>query len=201
MDFSIGIEELFTIIPAVVALIVAIRNWLELRKGADIKPHRILSYGIVRDQTEDPKINNIYLPLIFHNEGTKVGMITKVEIISKIKLRELSKEDTNVGRQFVDMVDFEENGYIIQVPTYPISVPAGESSEAMFLSYEDKKQNIIPLDKKLTCIIKIEYGENRISEVKAPFILTKEDYEGTDYLRWFKPQSGNMREQFPADYQ
>ncbi|MEJ2250708.1 MAG: hypothetical protein P8Y97_13780, partial [Candidatus Lokiarchaeota archaeon] len=116
-------------------------------------------------------------------------------------LRELSKEDTNVGRQFVDMVDFEENGYIIQVPTYPISVPAGESSEAMFLSYEDKKQNIIPLDKKLTCIIKIEYGENRISEVKAPFILTKEDYEGTDYLRWFKPQSGNMREQFPADYQ
>ncbi len=210
---SISVMDIFTVIPAVGAAIIAVRNWLVLRKGADITPHKILSYGIVRDQPDEPEVNNIYIPLIFHNDGTKGGMITKIEIvfqdgetikklpiISKIKLNELSNDQVNLGRQSVDMVKFEESGYTIQIPMFPISVPAGESAEAMFQCYDDKEDNIIPLDKELKCIVKIEYGRNKTSHVKFPFMLTSEDYDGTDLLRWFRPEAGNMREQFPGDY-
>lgn len=205
--------DLFTIIPGIGAALIAIRNWLALRKGADITPHRILSYGIVRDSADEPEVKNLYFPILFHNEGTKGGMITKVEIffqngekikqlpiISKIKLRELTDDQVNLGRQYADMVTFEEKGYTIQIPTYPIAVAAGESIEAMFFCVDYKEDNIIPLDKDIKCIIKIEYGKNKVNKIEFPFILTSEDFDGTDLVRWFKPHAGNMREQFPSDY-
>lgn len=211
---SLELMDLFTIIPGIGAAIIAIRNWWALRRGAVIFPNKILSYGIVRDDPNEPQVKNFYIPIIFHNEGTNVGMITKVEIlfydgnttkrlpiISKIKLRELTDDQVNLGRQYADMVTFDEKGYIIQIPMYPISVPAGESTQTMFFCVDYREDDIVKLDKELTCIIRIEYGRNKTREIKFPFILTKEDFNGTDLVRWFKPQAGNMREQFPGDYE
>ena len=168
----------------------------------------------MRENADESEFANLFIPLIFHNDGTRHGMITKIEIsfrdgitikklpiISKIKLNQLDKDHMNQGRQAIDAVDFDEIGYTVQVPTYPISVPAGESTEAIFYCCAYTNDKILPIDKQLECSIRIEYNGKRINQVSFPFILTSEDYDGTINLRWFKPEPGNMREQFPGDYE
>jgi hypothetical protein len=176
-----------------------------MRKGADIYPHEIITYGIVNNTAQNPTHDHLYIPLIFHNEGIKPGMITKIEILfdneGEIKpLQILAKVELNdIGQQAARMniEDFTQKGYTVKIPLYPINVPAGESTDIVLQCYQRIEDNIFLLDKEFMCIIRINYGRNKTREVRFPFLLTSEDYEETRFLKWYRPRAGNLKELYP----
>ena len=200
-----GLEvDLISLVAGVGAGLLALRNYFILRKGACIYPDEIVTYGIVRPVNDEQRA--LFFPLTFHNEGNRNGVVKKIEIgffdgvttkylqiWEKVELNSLGAQ----GRQ-ATYGEFIQKGYTGINPIYPIVVPAGESVSIMIECLDRKDNRVIPVDKQLTCIIKIEYGRDASNEIRFPFLLSAEDFEKTETIKWYRPKAGNLREQFPS---
>ncbi|MBN2153486.1 MAG: hypothetical protein JW839_18675 [Candidatus Lokiarchaeota archaeon] len=189
----IGMDiDLLTIlgwIPAVFGTLMSVRNWLAMRRGADLVPNRILNYGHI----SGGEVHSFFMPLIVHNEGAKPGVITDIQIAFtdgetttslnvcwKVKLKGLGSKVLEMSYE-----SFCNEGYEVEQPLYPITVPAGESASVMLECAIDEGK-AFPVDKEVNCIIRVEYGHNRHGETSFPFKMTASQY-GMEYIRWYKP--------------
>ncbi len=201
--FGLEIDPI-SLIAASGAGLLALRNFFTLRQGACIVPDEIVTYGIVRPVNDDQRA--LFFPLTFHNEGSKNGIIKKIEIgfSDGIKTNFLpvweKVELNNLGAQGrrASYGEYLKDGYSTINPIFPIVVPANESVNVIIQCLDKKDDRAITVDKQLTCIIKIEYGRDDTSEVSFPFLLSMEDFEKTDTIKWYRPKAGNLREQFPS---
>ncbi len=194
MQQILGMDiDLLTIlgwIPALFGALLSIRNWLAMRRGPELFPNKIVNYGHITGGDT----HSFFMPLIIHNEGAKPGVITdiqiafndgqgttKLNVFWKVKLKGLGSKVLEMGYE-----TFCDEGYEVEQPLYPIIVPAGESTTVMLECVYDETKGPFPVDKDLNCIIGVEYGRNRLGEVKFPFKMAAGQY-GMEYLRWYKP--------------
>ena len=173
--------DLFSLIPAVIGLVLSIYNWLMMRKPADIIPNEIVEYGLI--SSEEHEGIKLILPLIFHNDSANPGLITQIKVgfkhgtetkylkfVGRARLEELTEKTAFQG----NWDSFEEGAYKIQQPTYPISVPGAESVDVVMIANSWDKDQIIPIDNNTTCVVEVSFGNKKKNKIEFPFILKKE---------------------------
>lgn len=175
--FEIGYISLGT---ALLGVLLSLFNYYKMTKPANIIPNEIINYGLISSSYQESY--KLCIPLIFHNDGAKNGMITSVKIgfktndkinyldvTGKAKLNELVDENL----ESTDWDGFAKHGYRIVQPTYPIQVQGFESADIVLICttpYEDK---FLPIDSKSECVIEIKFGKNKTNQIKFPFYLAE----------------------------
>src|SRR5210317_1468614 len=77
---SLSTIDVRTLAPAVGAAALSLKNWLDLRKGANIKPLPLLNYGLWSIKKDATRNKVLLLPLMFKNDGVKDGIITSITV-------------------------------------------------------------------------------------------------------------------------
>lgn len=194
MQQLFGIEiDLLSLLPALFAVILSIYNYYKLSRPANIYPTEIVNYGIISSSYESSF--KFVLPLVFHNDGSKKGIIKKVKVgfkqnstityidtLTKVRLNEL---DDNIA-QLTDWNKFIEHGYRVIQPSYPISIPADSSVDETFVGICPYDEKLIPLDQECEYIIEVYFGKNKVNKINLPFYLSEEDIPD-DRLVWISP--------------
>ena len=186
-----GVEiDVISLTPALFGAVLSIYNFYKMSKPANIEPTEIINYGIISSSYEQSF--KIILPLVFHNDGAKKGIIKNVKFgfrngqrisyvnnLFKIRLNELSDDIA----QLCDWNKFIDQGYRILNPTYPITVLSDTSIDVTFIATASVEEDIIPIDTKCEYFIEIFYGNNKIKKKFLPFFLAKDDIPD-DRLIW-----------------
>lgn len=186
--------DYFSLIPATFATLLSLYNWFMMNKPANIKPLELISYGIISSEFHEGR--QLCLPLIFHNDGANKGLITRVkvgfkdhagstprylEVLGRIKMQEV---DVNTLYQF-DWDSFEQDGYRMQLPTYPIVVEAFSSQDAIFIAQTGDQD--IPVGKEVEAFIEVTYDNGKQNTVSFPFMLSEENAAIDNQLTWLEP--------------
>ena len=186
--------DIVSFIPALFGVLLSLYNWYLARRPANIHPSEFYEYGVISSSYYERIL--FCLPLIFHNEGKKKGMIKRIkvgfkhgdeiryiDIDGKARLNELSSSKSDS----IGWDDFQRDGYQFIKPTYPIIVEPDQSTDVVLISEVAKEDDIIPLDEHSTCIIEVYFRKNKMNKVEIPFYLSK-DYIGEDEdLLWLNP--------------
>jgi hypothetical protein len=179
MVLPFGID-IFSFVPALGAAALSLKNWLELRQGAVIYPTPILNYGIWGINAQESKNKVLILPIMASNDGSKSGMISNVkvafdgrelEVRRKIKLKAHSQQEI----RNMAVHEFRNKGIEEINPFFPINVHSKEDTSFLIECWDGN--NVIELNKSLTCSITVEFGNNQFRTVKFPFSLTEKDFE------------------------
>ncbi|MFX0114063.1 MAG: leucine-rich repeat domain-containing protein [Candidatus Hodarchaeota archaeon] len=181
------IDDISVYAPAVAALLLSLYNWYLMRRGANIQPDKLITYGLQNITWEDHQRYNrqekyLYFPVLLNNEGMKAGVVSNIEIFFKgangeKKIETVRRVDMNkAGGQLT----IEE-----LVPPLPISIPAGEGMTVTF-ECRDAGNEIIPINEDLTCKIAVRYGKNHTSSIKFPFKVTSEDMLKARNVVWLQ---------------
>ncbi len=187
--------ELISLIPAVFGAALSIYNWLKLRQPASIQPSKITNYGMIASTYQEGML--FCFPLIFTNEGANNGLISEIKIgfskqnsefkylslDGKAKLLELGAQEARL----LDWEKFENQGYVILQPTYPIKVDAGESIDVYMMARVAFEDKLIPIDQVCKCRIEVYFGSKKMNFIEFPFYLSTEATERDDILTWLSP--------------
>ncbi|MFX1512566.1 MAG: hypothetical protein ACFFCQ_08265 [Promethearchaeota archaeon] len=190
-----GIEiGVLSLIPAVFGALLSLYNWYKMNKPVDIYPSEIVNFGFITSQYEEAML--FCFPLIFSNEGASKGMITEIKIgfkkdgeikyvdfDGKARLKEL---DSTIA-PLIDWKKFQQEGYVILQPTYPIVVEAGASTDVTLMATIDFEEKIVPINEEVECVIEVEFGNQKRNRIKFPFFLSEEIVDIDDRLVWLKP--------------
>jgi hypothetical protein len=195
MTNIIGFEvDLISFAPALFAVVLSIYNWFKMTRPANIFPNEIINYGSIASSYQGGV--QLCIPLILHNEGATRGMVTGIkigfaeantmkylEVLGKARLTEV---DINKAYRF-DWDKFEEEGYRMIQPTYPVVVEAFESTDVILIAQATFKSEVLPIGKDVNCVIEIKYGKNKANQVSFPFFLSEESADVDNRLVWYKP--------------
>ena len=186
--------DLISLLPALFAVVLSIYNYYKLPRPANIFPTELVNYGIISSSYENSF--KVILPLVFHNEGSKKGIIKKVKVgfkqnstityfdnLTKVRLNEL---DDNIA-QLTDWNKFIEHGYRVVQPSYPIPISEYASVDETFVGICSYDEKLIPLDQECEYIIEVYFGKNKVNMLNFPFFLSKEDIPD-DRLIWLEPK-------------
>ncbi|MHA2101434.1 MAG: hypothetical protein ACW99A_22485, partial [Candidatus Kariarchaeaceae archaeon] len=186
--------DFLSLAPAVLALLLSIYNWFKMSRPANLYPNEIINYGYIASDYQGGV--QLCIPLILHNEGANRGMITGVKIgfqfdneikyIDVLGKARLNEVDINQAFRF-DWDKFEQDGYRMIQPTYPIIVEGLESTDVTLIAQATFKENVIPIDTQTECIVEIKFGKNKSNLIKFPFFLSKEFAEVDNRLMWYEP--------------
>ncbi|MFX0094776.1 MAG: hypothetical protein ACFFBD_23770 [Candidatus Hodarchaeota archaeon] len=192
IDFGL---DLISLVAALFAVILSIYNWLMMRRPAKIFPNEIVNYGMI--YSEEHEGAKLILPIIFHNEGAKKGLITRIKVgfkhgesvkylvfVGRARLMELSEDTAFQG----DWDSFEKEGFTILQPTYPIVVPGGESVDVVIIANAWHTDGILPVDKETTCVIEVYFGNEKMNKVEFPYLLKKKHIID-NVICWYEPIS------------
>lgn len=195
MQELISFYDLLALIPAVFAVILALYNWFQMRKAAKIVPNEIINYGLISSDYHGGY--KLILPLIFHNDGARKGMITQVEVGfihdegKEIKYLDMDGKAilNEVGEDVAQRSDWDkytELGYRMIQPTYPIVVLGDESTDVVLIASASHEDKIVPKDKDAECVIKVRYGKNKVNMITFPFRLS-DDKIPDNMITWLSP--------------
>jgi hypothetical protein len=159
-----------------------------MRQPADIYPTRIVNYGMIASEYHEGML--LVFPLILANEGARNGLVSEIkigfkskdqeikymELDGKVRLKEL---DAEMAR-YIDWNKFEENGYVIIQPTYPIVVEPDSSADVYLIGRMASEENIIPIGTEA----EVHFGRGKVNTVKFSFFMTEEDSKRDNYLVW-----------------
>ena len=186
--------DLISLLPALFAVVLSIYNYYKLSRPANILTTELVNYGIISSSYENSF--KVILPLVFHNEGSKKGIIKKVKVgfkqnstityfdnLTKVRLNEL---DDNIA-QLTDWNKFIEHGYRVVQPSYPIPISEYASVDETFVGICSYDEKLIPLDQECEYIIEVYFGKNKVNMLNFPFFLSKEDIPD-DRLIWLEPK-------------
>ncbi|MCP4763612.1 MAG: hypothetical protein GY870_17705 [archaeon] len=193
----LGVEvDLLSLIPAVFGACLSLYNWWQMQQPAKIVPNEIINYGLISSSYEESLL--LTIPLIFHNDGANKGMIKDIkigfkhgeeikylDIDGKAKLSELTFNES----QGMTWEKFQENGYSLLKPTYPIVVEPDVSTSVTVVSITPHSDGIIPVGKETQCIIEVKYDKDKVGKVEFPFLLSKELYDSDNTLLWVDAKS------------
>ena len=186
--------DLISLLPALFAVVLSIYNYYKLSRPANFFPTELVNYVIISSSYENSF--KVILPLVFHNEGSKKGIIKKVKVgfkqnstityfdnLTKVRLNEL---DDNIA-QLTDWNKFIEHGYRVVQPSYPIPISEYASVDETFVGICSYDEKLIPLDQECEYIIEVYFGKNKVNMLNFPFFLSKEDIPD-DRLIWLEPK-------------
>ena len=195
LDFILPEVDVISLIPALFAVILSLYNLYKMSKPADIVPNEIINYGLISSSYNEGY--KLCIPLIFHNNGPKKGLIKNIkigfkeentvkylDITGKAKLSELEDE----GTQWSDWDKFTKHAYRIIQPTYPISILGDESTDVVLIATTLYEEGVLPVDKESECVIEVYFGKNKVNKVKFSFYLSK-DLIADNRIQWFSPHS------------
>ena len=182
MDFFGFQFDIVSLTPALFAAILSLYNFYKMSKPANIEPTEIVNYGIISSSYEESF--KIVLPLVFHNNGAKKGIIRNIKIgfkqndgikyledLRKVRLIELNDDLA----QRSDWKKFTEEGYRVIQPTYPISILSDSSIDLVIIATCPYEDNIIPLNSSSEYVIEVHFGKNKVNKVKSQFYLAEDD--------------------------
>ena len=186
--------DLISLLPALFAVVLSIYNYYKLSRPANIFPTELVNNGIISSSFEISF--KVILPLVFHNEGSKKGIIKKVKVgfkqnstityfdnLTKVRLNELD----DIIAQRTDWNKFIEHGYRVVQPSYPIPISEYASVDETFVGICSYDEKLIPLDQECEYIIEVYFGKNKVNMLNFPFFLSKEDIPD-DRLIWLEPK-------------
>lgn len=186
--------DLISLSPAIFATVLSIYNWIKMNKPADIYPNEIINYGYIASDFNAGV--QLCIPLILHNEGANRGMVTGIkigfqngkgikylDILGKARLNEVNINRMNM----FDWDKFEQDGYRMIQPTYPVIVEGNESAEVTLIAQTSFEDNIIPIETETECVIEVKFGKNKQNRIAFPFYLSKEYSEVDNRLMWYEP--------------
>ncbi|MFW9916196.1 MAG: hypothetical protein ACFFGZ_11370 [Candidatus Thorarchaeota archaeon] len=192
-----GIEiGLLAMVPAVFGAAMSAYNWYMMNRPADIHSSEILNFGFISSSYEEAML--FCFPLIFSNDGAKKGLITDIKIgfkkdgeITYIDLdgKARLKELDSATAPLLDWKKYQEEGYVILQPTYPIPVEAGASTDVTLMATVDFDEKAIPIGEEVECVIEVEFGHRKRNTTSFPFLLSEETAEIDDRLVWLKPSA------------
>ncbi|MHA2365179.1 MAG: hypothetical protein ACXAC7_14565 [Candidatus Hodarchaeales archaeon] len=172
---------------------LSLYNYYIMSKPANIVPNQIISYGLINSGYQESY--KFCIPLIFHNNGAKKGLITDVkigfktngdtkylDITGKAKLIELVDEQL----ASTDWDGFTKHGYRLLQPTYPIPILGNESIDVVLIGTSAHEDNDVPINTECKCVIEITFGKNKTNQIEFPFYLD-ENVIPDDRIIWLSP--------------
>jgi hypothetical protein len=191
----LGIEiGIIAMIPAVFGAAMSAYNWYKMNRPADIHSSEIVNFGFISSSYEEAML--FCFPLIMTNDGATKGLITGIKIgfkkddeIDYIDLdgKARLKELDSATAPLLDWKKFQENGYVILQPTYPIPVEAGASTDVTLMATVDFEEKVIPIGEEVECVIEVEFGNRKRNTTSFPFFLSEETVDIDDRLVWLTP--------------
>ena len=183
------------VIFANLQLTLSLYNWYVLRSSANIKPGRIINYGLWATEAKDIKYKVLVMPILLNNNSLKPGLVTDlgIEFTGKngkksltIRRRvELDMPSITALRN-MNATTFRDVNMKDLNPFYPITVRGQEGTMIMLDCFD--QENLINLDEDMTCKISVSYGLKKNSTVSFPFKLSSEDFNAAkEYIKWFRP--------------
>ena len=74
------LQLIYSIVPALAAIVLSIYNWYTLRQGGKIKPLNIVNYGLWSVNVDQRKVKHLFLPVILDNVAIKPALVTDIRI-------------------------------------------------------------------------------------------------------------------------
>ena len=186
------------IIPGIFGALLSLYNYFKSIKPASIIPTEIVNYGLISSSYEEAY--KFVLPLVFHNEGARNGIIKQIkigfkhgdeikylDITGKAKLAELQDKES----EYSNWEKYTEHGYKLLQPSYPITVLANSSTDVMLIATCSYEENVFPLDIESKLVIEVYYGSKGMKTIEFPFFLSKNDIPD-NRLYWFTPVAKNV---------
>lgn len=186
------LDMLYSLVPALGAILLSLYNWWVLRQGGKIKPLRVVNYGLWSVKVNERKVKNLFIPVILDNIAIKPALVTNIAIffssangnkeLPVTRRIELTMPGSMSG---LNVNQFRINNTSEIVPFYPIPVNGLEGRMVMLDCHDGGE--IIELDEELTCNIEVTYGSEKRSAISFPFRLSSENYEkALDHITWFR---------------
>ena len=72
-------DLLYSIIPALGAILISLYNWYVLNQGGKIKPLKIVNYGLWSVKSDQKKFKNLFIPVIFDNVAIYRSFVTDIK--------------------------------------------------------------------------------------------------------------------------
>ena len=186
MVFDYNIDPT-SFLPAVFATLLSIYNWYQIRKPANIYPYHLIEYGYIHSEFHNGY--QLCLPLLFHNDGANRGLITSIDISfprEGIQLEVLGKAQIspmNINQVYsFDWDRFENEGYTMLLPTYPIPIDGHTSKEVVMIAYSEN----LPIDILTECQITVEFDNGKENTCKFDYFISNIAAEVDNALRWYK---------------
>ena len=186
-----NIEILYSIIPALGAVLLSFYNWWVLRQGGKIKPLPIVNYGLWSVNVDQRKVKNLFLPVILDNVAIKPALVSDI-IVSfeyngeKIQLNVNRRIELTMPKSMAGLGinQFRINNTREIVPFYPIPV---NGQEGMMVMLDCNDGGSIDLDKDYLCNIEVVFGHNKRSITSFPFKISSADFDkALDYIQWYR---------------
>ncbi|MDH5401587.1 MAG: hypothetical protein OEY49_03770 [Candidatus Heimdallarchaeota archaeon] len=163
------------------ALALSIYNWYVARRGAVLKLTENYKFGIFTFQSGR---KFFYFPLNVMNNGTKTGMVDKIEYIlmkpngKEIKLKPSRRvEASTINDSNNQFGQLSQKNIIERLPTLPVFCPSQEGIGLLFEFYEDIDENlIIQANEKINGKVKIQYNGFRYDEMEFTFIISEREW-------------------------
>ena len=188
-----GVIPYLGYLPGVGAIFISIRNWLELRKGADIIPLPVVNYGLWSIKSGEKTNKVLVLPLLFSNDGVRNGLVVaidvafqhgnefkSIEVRRKVHLSDVSEQEL----RNLDLTGFRNRFLRSDNPSFPILVYAHEGNSAIFEAFDGI--NAIPIDQETICRITITQQNGKTNSTDFPFIITHDQFDkAVNNLIWY----------------
>lgn len=188
--------DIISFVPALFGAGLSLYNWLQMRKPAQLKLSPLIRYGLIYSELHQG--TKLILPIIVHNDGSQRGIITGVKfgfragekvinipLIGQVKLKEVSEDIMIQG----GWNDYRDTGFKFIMPIYPIEIEPYESKHVVMVANAWHTDGLFPVGIETTCVIELEYGDNKTSKTEFPFHLKAEDVLYNDVIGWYEPIS------------
>ena len=191
-----GIDvDLLSLIPALFGALLSLYNWWQMSQPAKIFPNPFFSYGLIASSYQEGML--LCFPIVLSNEGAHKGMVTEIrfqfknpegmftplDLDGKAQLLDLNPEEARM----MDWQKFENHGYIIKQPTYPIVVPAHSSVDVYLIARSFFEDREIPIEQPSECQIEVFYDHNKHQSIRFPFYLPQSIIDQDDQMHWLSP--------------
>ena len=70
-----NLEILYSLIPALGAILLSLYNWWVLRQGGKIKPLKIVNYGLWSVKSNEKNLKHLFIPVILDNVAIKPALV------------------------------------------------------------------------------------------------------------------------------
>ena len=188
VTYVLDIQVLYSVIPALGAILLSLYNWYVLRQGGKIKPLTVVNYGLWSVNVDQRKV-----PVILDNVAIRPALVTDIAIsfdsngtkrnLAVNRRIELTMPPGTMSGMNINQFRINQTKEI--VPFYPIPV-SGQEGRMVMLDCLDRGE-VIELDKESLCSIEVTYGRNKKSSVIFDFKLTSSDFEkALDHIVWYR---------------
>lgn len=184
-----------SLVPALGAVALSLYNWYRLRAAADIRPERIINYGLWATGSKEIKYKILLIPVLLNNNAIKPGLVTDLNIAFTGKQGKKSLEIRRRVELALPSISalrgmnpntFRDDAMKELNPIYPVTVRGQEGTLVVFDCFD--REDVIVLDEQMTCTITVSYGSKKNSSLSFPFTMSSQNFDDArDIIKWYRP--------------